>query len=144
MASGEVTAGAGDFEARLRPASVCSLDAVRKAPMVLDARSEARFRGEAPEPRPGISSGHMPGARNLPFNVLIHDGRLRPSLELRELFTGLGVRDGVPVVTSCGSGVTAAIINLALEEIGHKPHALYDGSWAEYAACCPSEIVTGE
>ena len=142
--TGEVTGGAGDFEAKLREELVCSLDAVRKAPLVLDARSSARFRGDAPEPRPGLSSGHMPGARNLPFDRLICDGRLRPSSELREFFAALGVRQGVPVVTSCGSGVTAAIINLALEEIGHRPHALYDGSWAEYAACCPSEIVMGE
>ena len=134
----------GNFEAHLQPNMVCSLAKVRDAKLVLDARSAPRFRGEAPEPRPGISSGHMPNAKNLPFDRLIEHHGLRPASELREVFDELGVREGTPVVTSCGSGVTAAIISLALAEVGHEDHALYDGSWAEYASRCPSEIVVGE
>ena len=134
----------GNFEAHLQPNMVCSLAKVRDAKLVLDARSAPRFRGEAPEPRPGISSGHMPNAKNLPFDRLIEHHGLRPASELREVFDELGVREGMQVVTSCGSGVTAAIISLALAEVGHKDHALYDGSWAEYASRCPSGIVVGE
>ena len=134
----------GNFEAHLQPNMVCPLAKVRDAKLVLDARSAPRFRGEAPEPRPGISSGHMPNAKNLPFDRLIEHHGLRPASELREVFDELGVREGTPVVTSCGSGVTAAIISLALAEVGHKDHALYDGSWAEYASRCPSGIVVGE
>lgn len=114
------------------------LDSLREAhhgdrnPVVIDARSKARFDGMAPEPRAGLRSGHMPDARNLPFADLIRDGALKPRDELEALFCALGVADGQPVVTTCGSGVTAAIINLALAEIGHEPSRLYDGSWAEW------------
>lgn len=101
-------------------------------PVVLDARSKARFDGTAPEPRAGLRSGHMPGARSLPFSELIRDGALKPREELEAIFCNLGIADGHTVVTSCGSGVTAAIITLALSEVGHAPSRLYDGSWAEW------------
>lgn len=101
-------------------------------PIVLDARSRARFNGTAPEPRAGLRSGHMPGARSLPFSELIRDGALKPREELEAIFCDLGIADGHTVVTTCGSGVTAAIITLALEEVGHAPSRLYDGSWAEW------------
>lgn len=101
-------------------------------PVVLDARSKARFDGTAPEPRAGLRSGHMPGARSLPFSELIRDGALKPREELEAIFCNLGIADGHTVVTTCGSGVTAAIITLALEEVGHTSSRLYDGSWAEW------------
>lgn len=101
-------------------------------PVVLDARSKARFDGTAPEPRAGLRSGHMPGALSLPFSDLIRDGALKPRQELEAIFCNLGIADGHTVVTSCGSGVTAAIITLALTEVGHAPSRLYDGSWAEW------------
>jgi thiosulfate/3-mercaptopyruvate sulfurtransferase len=100
---------------------------------IIDARSAARFSGAAPEPRPGISSGHMPGAINIPFTELIESGRMKDVAALRALFTAKGVNLGEAVTTSCGSGVTAAVVLLGLEIAGAKQVSLYDGSWAEYA-----------
>jgi thiosulfate/3-mercaptopyruvate sulfurtransferase len=100
---------------------------------IVDARSAARFRGEAPEPRAGLRGGHMPGALNLPFNmVLTPDGTMKSPADLRAVFTAAGVDLTKPVITTCGSGVTAAVLSLALTVLGHKDHALYDGSWSEW------------
>jgi thiosulfate/3-mercaptopyruvate sulfurtransferase len=100
---------------------------------IVDARPAARFRGEAPEPRPGLRSGHIPGSRSVPHaHVLNGDGTLKPAAELREVFAAAGVDLAKPVITTCGSGVTAAVLSLALERLGHRNHALYDGSWAEW------------
>jgi thiosulfate/3-mercaptopyruvate sulfurtransferase len=101
---------------------------------ILDARSAGRFTGTLPEPRPGISSGHMPGATSIPFTELVEEGRLKPADELRSLFVAKGVDIERPITTTCGSGVTAAVIALGLEVAGAKQVSLYDGSWAEYAA----------
>jgi thiosulfate/3-mercaptopyruvate sulfurtransferase len=100
---------------------------------ILDARSEGRFRGTLPEPRPGLASGHMPGATNVPYTALVDNGRLRPAAELRALFDEKGVNTSLPITTTCGSGVTAAVVSLALEIVGAPQVKLYDGSWAEYA-----------
>ena len=100
---------------------------------IIDARSAGRFSGSAPEPRPGISSGHMPGATSLPFTELVEDGRLKSPEKLRDLFTAKKVDIQHPVTTTCGSGVTAAVLTLGLEIAGAKQVSLYDGSWAEYA-----------
>jgi thiosulfate/3-mercaptopyruvate sulfurtransferase len=100
---------------------------------ILDARSAARFSGSAPEPRPGISSGHMPGATNVPFTELVENGHLKSTEKLRALFAAKGVDLSRPITTSCGSGVTASVIALALEVSGANSVTLYDGSWAEYA-----------
>lgn len=100
---------------------------------VLDARGVARFTGEALDLRPGIASGHIPGSASLPFTELLEpDGRLKPATALRALFAARGVDGAHPVVTSCGSGLTAAILLLALEVAGLPEGALYDGSWAEW------------
>ena len=100
---------------------------------IIDARGSARFRGEAPEPRPGLRSGHIPGAKNVPYDTLLNaDGTMKSVADLRAVFEGAGVNLSKPAITSCGSGVTAAILSLALERLGHKNHALYDGSWAEW------------
>lgn len=100
---------------------------------IIDARSAARFRGEAPEPRPGLRSGHIPGSKNLPFaEVLNADGTMKPPAALKAIFEAAGVDLTKPAITTCGSGVTAAVLSLALERIGHRNHALYDGSWAEW------------
>lgn len=101
---------------------------------VLDARSAARFRGEAPEPRPGLASGHIPGSLNLPFSDLVKGGRLAEDEELKRMFEAAGVDVSKPVVTTCGSGVTAAVLALALESVGAKAAGLYDASWAEWGA----------
>ena len=100
---------------------------------ILDARSAGRFSGAAPEPRPGISSGHMPGATSVPFTELVEEDRLMPAERLRKLFAAKGVDIEQPITTSCGSGVTAAVISLGLEIAGAKHVSLYDGSWSEYA-----------
>lgn len=100
---------------------------------IVDARSPERFRGEAPEPRPGLRSGHIPGARNVHYAALINgDGTMKPNPDLSAVFAAAGVDLDQPVITSCGSGVTAAVVNLALEVLGHGRHALYDGSWTEW------------
>jgi thiosulfate/3-mercaptopyruvate sulfurtransferase len=99
---------------------------------VVDARPANRFRGEAPEPREGIRSGHMPGAKNVPVTELIENGRLVAPDKIKERFTAGGVDLDKPVITSCGSGVTAATLWFALDAIGKAPKALYDGSWTEW------------
>jgi thiosulfate/3-mercaptopyruvate sulfurtransferase len=101
---------------------------------ILDARSAGRFGGSLPEPRPGISSGHMPGAISIPFTELVEEGRLKRAEELHDIFTAKGVDLKQPITTTCGSGVTAAVIALGLEVAGAKQVSLYDGSWAEYGA----------
>jgi thiosulfate/3-mercaptopyruvate sulfurtransferase len=111
---------------------------------ILDARPSARFRGEAAEPRPGLRSGHMPGAFNIPFkSVLTDSGTLRRDGDLADVFSKAGVDLGRPLITTCGSGVTAAILTLALAELGH-PSRLYDGSWAEWGGRADTPVVTGE
>ena len=100
---------------------------------ILDARSAGRFSGAAPEPRPGLSCGHMPGAVSVPFTELVEDGRLKSAEQLRELFAAKGVKIDEPITTTCGSGVTAAVIALGLEMVDAQQVSLYDGSWAEYA-----------
>ncbi|MES2435465.1 MAG: 3-mercaptopyruvate sulfurtransferase [Pseudomonadota bacterium] len=100
---------------------------------IIDARGAPRFKGEVPEPRPGLRSGHIPGAKNVPYSTLLNpDGTMKSPDALRSLFEAAGVNLSKPAITSCGSGVTAAILSLALERIGHRNHALYDGSWAEW------------
>jgi thiosulfate/3-mercaptopyruvate sulfurtransferase len=125
------------FNAELNTAVVAGVADVQMALLdrsaqVVDARPATRFRGEDPEPRPGIRSGHMPGAKNVPVTGLIEDGRLITPDRIREKFTAGGVDLDQPVITSCGSGVTAATLWFALDAIGKAPKALYDGSWTEW------------
>lgn len=111
---------------------------------IVDARSPGRFHGDEPEPRPGLRSGHIPGSCNVHYRTLLNDnGTLKPVAELASVFEAAGVDLGRPVITSCGSGVSAAILSLALEQIGHRNHALYDGSWAEWGAYPDLKVERG-
>lgn len=110
---------------------------------ILDARSAGRFTGREPEPRAGMRSGHMPGALNLPYTDLIAaDGTLKPEAELRAALAGAGIDFGRPVVTSCGSGVSATVLLLALHQLGHPDLSLYDGSWSEWGSRDDTPVVT--
>lgn len=112
---------------------------------IVDARSAGRFQGRDPEPRPGLRSGHIPGARNVPFSTLLAaDGTLKSKAELHAAFSAAGIDPARPVVTSCGSGVTAAVLSLALSILGQPEHGLYDGSWSEWGqASLDTEVATG-
>ncbi|MEM7526710.1 MAG: 3-mercaptopyruvate sulfurtransferase [Pseudomonadota bacterium] len=111
---------------------------------IVDARSPGRFTGEEPEPRPGMRSGHIPGAKNVHYATLFNeDGTMKPVPELRSIFEEAGVDLSKPVITSCGSGVTAAILTLALVRMGHAKNALYDGSWAEWGMYPDLAVETG-
>ncbi|PUB15427.1 3-mercaptopyruvate sulfurtransferase [Yoonia sediminilitoris] len=111
---------------------------------IIDARAPARFRGDAPEPREGLRSGHIPGSRNVFFQDLLNDdGTMKPPAALRAVFTDAGVDLDKPAITTCGSGVTAAVLSLALERIGKTDHSLYDGSWSEWGMYADLPIETG-
>ncbi|MEO0329622.1 MAG: 3-mercaptopyruvate sulfurtransferase [Pseudomonadota bacterium] len=110
---------------------------------ILDARSINRFLGTEPEPREGLRSGHMPGAKSLPFTELItNEGKMIDRSELETLFQSMNIDQDTPIITSCGSGVTAAVISLALTQAGFHNHRLYDGSWAEWGQPNGPEIAT--
>ncbi|UWQ50195.1 3-mercaptopyruvate sulfurtransferase [Leisingera caerulea] len=112
---------------------------------IIDARSAERFRGDAPEPREGLRAGHIPGSKNVPFGqVLNEDGTMKDPEGIRAAFESAGVDLSKPAITSCGSGVTAAILSLALERTGKTDHSLYDGSWVEWGAFPTLPVATGE
>jgi thiosulfate/3-mercaptopyruvate sulfurtransferase len=139
LESGDTKRAPKTFTADMNVGAVALLDDVRLAitddsVQVVDARSAERFTGKAPEPRPGLRSGHMPGAFNVPFDRLIENGRLKPAEKIAAAFTSAGVDLDKPIITTCGSGVTAAVLAFALESLGKAPKGIYDGSWAEWGS----------
>ena len=126
------------FTPRLNASLVRDLQDVKRiiesgSAQIADARSPGRFAGAEPEPRPGLRSGHIPGSRNVPYSRLLNpDGTLKSPAELHRVFTEAGIDPMKPVVTTCGSGVTAAILSLGLALIGQPDSGLYDGSWSEW------------
>lgn len=115
-----------------------------KSAQVVDARPAERFRGEAPEPRPGLRSGHIPGSLNVPHTTLVQDGKLLPPEQLREAFLLGRVDLARPIITTCGSGVSAATMWLALDALGVRPAGLYDASWCEWGARDDLPVATGD
>jgi thiosulfate/3-mercaptopyruvate sulfurtransferase len=137
------------FTPKFNRTMVASIDDVQKVLLdktaqVVDARAADRFRGEAPEPRAGVRSGRMPGSFNVPFGEVLKDGRLKSHDDIAAAFKGAGVDLDRPVVTSCGSGVTAAILTFAVEALGKQPGRVYDGSWAEWGGRQDTPVVTGK
>jgi thiosulfate/3-mercaptopyruvate sulfurtransferase len=139
LEEGDATRPAKEFNAEMNVGAVALLADVRMALVddsvqVVDARSAERFSGEAPEPRPGLRSGHMPRSFNVPHTGLIDNGRLAPGERIAAAFKEGGVDLDKPIITSCGSGITAAILTFALQSIGKEPKGLYDGSWTEWGS----------
>ena len=133
---------------RVRADLVRNLDQVQAtlesgSAQVVDARPAPRFRGQAPEPRPGLRGGHMPGAANLPWSALVADGRVRAPAELEAAFEKVGVSLDHPIVATCGSGVSAAVLALGLAILGRDDAAIYDGSWSEWGGRSDTAVVTG-
>lgn len=137
------------FTARLNREIIASLDDVKLAQksgsaQLIDARPVARFQGTADEPRPGLRRGHIPGSVSIPRTDLLNaDGTLKSNDDIREVFLDAEIDLDKPIITLCGSGITAAVPFLALSQIGHKDHALYDGSWAEWGADRSLPVAVG-
>ncbi len=136
------------FRTDFRPDKVASFQAMsaivdQGLRQIADARSSGRFAGTEPEPRAGMRSGHMPAARSLPSGTFSTGGKLKSLPDLRQAIEAAGIDLGKPVVTTCGSGITAAIITLALESLGHEDNVLYDGSWSEWGSRDDTPVETG-
>ncbi|WP_036257416.1 3-mercaptopyruvate sulfurtransferase [Methylocapsa aurea] len=146
--SGPATRAPGVFAARFSAAAVADAENVKQASesgsaQIVDARAAARFKGEAPEPRPGLRSGHIPGSANIPWREVVAEGRIKPAEDVKAVFAKAGVDVARPVITTCGSGVTASILLLALETIGKSGVVLYDGSWSEWGSRADLPVAKG-
>ena len=148
--SGAVAAKPGKFQARLDPRYIRSKEQLldnlgTNREQLIDARPRARFEGTVAEPWPGRRPGHIPGSRNVPYAELFdaNTGAMKPLEELRKAFTGAGVDMTRPIVTTCGSGVSALVLTLALYRLGVRGSALYDGSWAEWGLPDGPPVATG-
>lgn len=148
LESGTVTRGSQNFNVRFDPAAVASASDVLQvsqsgSAQIVDARAAPRFRGETPEPRPGLRSGHIPSSLNVPWRDVVENGEIRVPDDVAAAFAKAGVDLSRPIVTTCGSGVTAAILLLALETTGKTGIVLYDGSWTEWGGRHDLPIVQG-
>ncbi|MBX3598930.1 MAG: 3-mercaptopyruvate sulfurtransferase [Rhizobiaceae bacterium] len=137
------------FKAEYKTEAVVTLGQMREivdggSIQIADARPAGRFNGVDPEPRPGLRGGHMPGARNIAFSNFSKDGHIVSADQLRNILENAGLDLSKPIVTTCGSGVSAAIISLALETVGHSQNRLYDGSWAEWGGLPDTPVVGQE
>lgn len=148
--SGAVTPRPATFKAgfdarRVRTMQQMVANLKSAAEQVVDARARDRFEGSVAEPRPGLRSGHIPGSRSLPYGSLFDPatGTMKSPAELRAAFSGAGVKLDAPVVTSCGSGVSAAVLTFALYRLGMENPALYDGSWSEWGQAGGPPVATG-
>jgi thiosulfate/3-mercaptopyruvate sulfurtransferase len=148
--SGKVTPKPGKFQAKFDPSYLRSQQQLvgnlqSHAEQVIDARPRARFEGSATEPRPGLRGGHIPGSRSVPYAELFDagTGAMKPLEELRRMFTNAGVDMAKPIVTTCGSGVSALVVTLALYRLGVRGSALYDGSWSEWGSPDGPPVATG-
>jgi thiosulfate/3-mercaptopyruvate sulfurtransferase len=139
----------GEFKAHPAADLLADTEAVRAAlasgaAQVVDARSATRFRGDAPEPRPGLRAGHMPGAHNVPWSqVVAADGTLAAPAQLMAAFEAAGVDPAEAIITTCGSGISASILALALARLGREDVAVYDGSWTEWGSRSDTPVATG-
>jgi thiosulfate/3-mercaptopyruvate sulfurtransferase len=148
--SGEVTPKPANFKATFDPSYTRNVEQLvanleSRAEQVLDARANERYQGKVPEPRPGLRSGHIPGSLSVPYNQLFDasTGAMKPLDELRAVFASAGVKLDAPIVTSCGSGVSALVLTLALYRLGVRGSALYDGSWTEWGMQGGPPVATG-
>jgi len=136
----------GDFEATFHPELVKDIEAIKtnlktKTAIVIDARSEGRFNGTSPDPRPNLKSGHIPNSINLPYSQVLENGKFKSEKKLTEIFKTLKL-DNNPLIFTCGSGITACILMLASELVSKNPKAVYDGSWTEWASENDTAIQT--
>jgi len=143
--AGAVVRAPAHFEAHFDPAAVADFDTIEHVrrdsdTIIVDARPADRFEGRAPEPRPGLRPGHIPGSFNIPSSELTRGGELKPVDELRKLFADRNIELSGPIITTCGSGITAAALAFALEVAGAKQVAVYDGAWAEWGSREDAEV----